>query len=93
MQSHEGGCVCGAVRYRAEGMPLRVTACHCTMCQRRTGSAFGVGAYYVSRGTFDDPKWLKVTRFGWYRSAHPWVRRPEGVEVFETSSLPPPTRP
>ena len=57
------------------------------------GSAVGVGAYYVGLGTFDDPKWLKVTRFGWYRSAHPWVQPPEGVEVFETSSLPPPTRP
>ena len=47
----------------------------------------------VGLGTFDDPRWLKVTRFGWYRSAHPWVQPPEGVEVFETSSLPPPTRP
>src|SRR5437764_12977777 len=44
--TNEGGCVCDAVRYRTNGMPLRVTACHCTMCQKRTGSAFGVGAYY-----------------------------------------------
>jgi hypothetical protein len=43
---HEGGCVCGAVRYRVHGAPLRVTVCHCTWCQRRTGSAFAVSAVF-----------------------------------------------
>jgi len=37
-----GGCVCKKVRYNISGAPLRVTICHCTWCQRRTGSAFGV---------------------------------------------------
>ena len=37
---HEGGCLCGAVRYRVGGKPLRVTVCHCTFCQKLTGSAF-----------------------------------------------------
>ena len=40
-EEHTGGCVCGAVRYKAEGTPTRVTICHCTWCQRRTGTAFG----------------------------------------------------
>jgi len=44
--THEGGCVCGAVRYRASGDPVRTSVCHCTYCQRRTGSAFGIGAYF-----------------------------------------------
>lgn len=30
----EGGCFCGEVRYRAEGEPLRVMHCHCTICRR-----------------------------------------------------------
>lgn len=37
---HTGGCVCGAARFTASD-PLRVTICHCTWCQRRTGTAFG----------------------------------------------------
>jgi hypothetical protein len=33
--------VCGSIRFKATGEPLRVTICHCTWCQRRTGTAFG----------------------------------------------------
>lgn len=40
----EGGCDCGAVRYRMEGPPLIVHACHCRWCQRETGSAFALNA-------------------------------------------------
>jgi hypothetical protein len=40
--TQSGGCVCGSVRYVVDGEPERVTVCHCTWCQRRTGSAFGV---------------------------------------------------
>ena len=43
---HEGGCLCGAVRYRARNLPQRCGACHCTFCQKRTGTAFGIGAYF-----------------------------------------------
>jgi len=42
----EGGCVCGAVRYRVRNAPFRTGVCHCRFCQRRTGSAFGVGVYF-----------------------------------------------
>lgn len=43
---HEGGCVCGTVRYRVTGAPIRTNVCHCTFCQRRTGSAFGFMAFF-----------------------------------------------
>ena len=43
---HEGGCLCGSVRYRAYGKPSRTSVCHCTDCQRRTGSAFAVVAHF-----------------------------------------------
>ena len=41
-----GGCVCGTVRFTTIGEPMRITVCHCTWCQRRTGSAFGVEVVY-----------------------------------------------
>ena len=41
----EGGCACGAVRYRMAGPPLIVHCCHCTWCQRESGSAFALNAY------------------------------------------------
>ena len=38
----DGGCQCGAVRYRLDGKLYTVAVCHCTMCQRQSGSAFGM---------------------------------------------------
>jgi len=40
----QGGCSCGAVRYRMTSGPLFVHACHCLDCQRQTGSAFVLNA-------------------------------------------------
>ena len=37
-----GGCACGAVRYRLTSDPLFTHCCHCLNCQRQTGSAFVV---------------------------------------------------
>jgi len=39
---YDGGCVCGAVRYRLTGEPLTLYACHCTECQRHSGSSFAL---------------------------------------------------
>lgn len=133
--THEGGCVCGAVRYRAAGQPALAQACHCAFCQRRTGSAFGLvvafkedrveltggptaqyehrsdesgrwlrshfcstcgttvlitlernpGVRVIPGGTFDDPKWFKLTRHIWTRSAHDWIVFPPDVDVREQS--------
>jgi len=38
--AREGGCACGAVRYRLTSDPLFTHCCHCLNCQRQTGSAF-----------------------------------------------------
>jgi len=42
--SADGRCTCGAVRYRLTDRPLFVHCCHCTWCQRETGSAFALNA-------------------------------------------------
>src|SRR5438128_3698930 len=40
----DGGCDCGAVRYRLLSAPMFVHCCHCRDCQRQTGSAFVLNA-------------------------------------------------
>jgi hypothetical protein len=42
----EGGCSCGHVRYRLAGKPMIVHACHCSWCQRETGTAHALNALY-----------------------------------------------
>src|SRR5262245_15411324 len=56
-ESHEGErmaeekrvarCACGGLSVTVQGEPEFVVLCHCTQCQRRTGSPFGVGAYFL----------------------------------------------
>jgi len=45
---YDGGCICGAIRYRVTDEPLTLYACHCTDCQRHFGSSFGL-SMIVSR--------------------------------------------
>ncbi len=61
MTAREGGCFCGAIRYRIDGEPTQVNHCHCRMCQRMSGAPM------VTWVTFKDedvrflegvPKWL-----------------------------------
>lgn len=40
MSGHEGGCLCGRLRYSVKAAPMRLTVCHCRFCQRATGSAY-----------------------------------------------------
>ena len=39
-------CSCGQLQITVKGEPKTVVACHCTQCQKRTGSAFGVSVYF-----------------------------------------------
>ncbi|TFV91661.1 GFA family protein [Oxalobacteraceae bacterium OM1] len=38
---HQGSCLCGAVRYEIDGDIPKITHCHCSMCRKMHGSAFG----------------------------------------------------
>jgi hypothetical protein len=37
-QKLEGGCLCGAIRYRFEAAPHHVAHCHCSQCRRAAGA-------------------------------------------------------
>ena len=43
-ETYDGGCACGAVRYRMQVRPMFVHCCHCKDCQRQTGTAFVLNA-------------------------------------------------
>lgn len=45
-QTLEGGCLCGAIRYRVAGQPLDVNYCHCGQCRRHSGAPVAAFATY-----------------------------------------------
>ncbi len=58
-----GACTCGRVRFALTDTPLFIHACHCTWCQRETGSAFVLnGIIEASKVvlTGDDPVPIRV---------------------------------
>lgn len=54
---HEGGCLCGAVRYIARGKPTQVNFCHCRMCLKATGAPVSAWATFPA----DHVTFMKVT--------------------------------
>ena len=46
MTIREATCSCGGLKLKCEGDPVRISMCHCLECQRRTGSVFGVQAWF-----------------------------------------------
>jgi hypothetical protein len=57
----DGGCLCGAVRYRVSGAPRSSSVCHCRSCRLASG------APAVAWVVFDD------SRFEWLQG-HPATR-------------------
>ena len=55
----EGGCQCGAIRYRLLRAPVALYACHCRDCQKQSSSAFGLSMWVETDGiefTGDEPR-------------------------------------
>ena len=65
--NRDGGCACGAVRYRLTAEPLFVHCCHCLNCQRQTGSAFVINALIEASNVelvSGEPQAIAVARSG-----------------------------
>ena len=58
-----GGCLCGAVRFEVTEPPVSASYCHCTRCQRRTGTAASAQAR-VAPGSFRITQGEELVR-GW----------------------------
>ena len=58
LKGREGGCLCGAIRYRLEEEPMIINACHCADCQTISGSAFVLNMWMEDKNVTllgDDP--------------------------------------
>ena len=71
----EGGCQCGALRYELNAAPITLYACHCSNCQKQTGSAFVLStvipeaAFSFTEGKPGKTEWEAdsgAQRFGYY---------------------------
>ncbi|MEZ5872029.1 MAG: GFA family protein [Nitratireductor sp.] len=47
MQRFVGGCLCGKVRFVANGQPFRVGICHCIDCRKHHGTLFHASAIFA----------------------------------------------
>ena len=68
--TREASCACGQLAITMTGEPMLVSACCCTRCQRRTGSFFGVTAYFQTH------------QLAGHRGAASTFRRPDGAATF-----------
>jgi hypothetical protein len=49
MTTLQGGCLCGAIRYSVNASITELRACHCTSCQKISGSGGTVNAVIASK--------------------------------------------
>lgn len=50
MTTFNGSCLCGNVKYNTESAALTTAVCHCTDCQKQSGSAFSVNLLVPAAG-------------------------------------------
>ena len=85
----EGACRCGRVRIRISAPPMLTMACHCTGCQRMSGSAYSLSAAIPTAGfavTEGEPVVAGVTPEAGHHfcpDCMTWMfTRPQGIDFF-----------
>jgi hypothetical protein len=46
MRTRTASCACGQLRVACIGEPQKISLCHCLDCQKRTGSTYGIAAFF-----------------------------------------------
>ena len=69
MSKVEGGCHCGAIRFRVKEPLRQILVCHCSDCLKLFGTSWGVSAAMLDHLTY-----LGKARPRWYRSSS-WAER------------------
>ena len=88
-----GGCLCGGVRFELSEPPVGAAYCHCTRCQRRTGTAASPsarivpGSLRITAGeelirSYEPPSGGFAKDFCSACGSALWSRDPEDSEVF-----------
>jgi len=91
--SIEGGCQCGAVRYRAIEIPLARTLCHCRSCRRASGAPLTYqrpskgGSIDVSTATLDADDDFAPTKEIWTEHKLAWECLNPDLPYFARSSV------
>lgn len=62
-----GGCLCGRIRYRVQGVPANQTHCHCETCRR---------------ASLDHPERVVPVDHIWTRRQIPWIKLADGLPRF-----------
>ena len=60
-RSFDGGCHCGAIRFRVQGPFRKILMCHCGDCLKISGTSWGASAAHA-----DNLDWLTEARPRWY---------------------------
>lgn len=94
MMKVDGRCHCGDIAFEAEIDPERVTICHCSDCQRLSGSAYRVNVYADAakfRFTRGEPAFYERTAESGRQRRHAFCPRC-GAEFYSTGTAGEPAR-
>jgi hypothetical protein len=64
MTTRQAECQCGQLSVTYSGEPYRIAVCHCLACKRKTGSAFGFGAWFRKSDVLIEGKPNEFVRIG-----------------------------
>jgi hypothetical protein len=64
MTTRRAECSCGQLSARCSGEPARISVCHCLACKRKTGSAFGFGAWFRADDVLSEGQTAEFVRVG-----------------------------